>query len=62
VSNPWVTIITEDNEVYANNIIIPDVDEDFKLDIYKFLPTSFNGGQVLDIGGQYTNRYAIVKN
>jgi len=53
---------TEDNKIYCSDKLIPDAIEDIETNSYFLTEKFFNNGQILDIGGNYTNFYALVKN
>ena len=54
--------ILENNEIYATQQLTGNARTDIKSGLYKVKNDAFNGGQILEVGGQYFNRFAIVKN
>ena len=47
--------------MYSNDRIIGKSEENYNTGLFQANPEAFNGGEVVEIGGQYTNRYAIVR-
>lgn len=62
VANPYYIVVTENNEIYANTQIIANAQYDPLTGLYRVKADNFQGGQILEVGGPYVNRYAIVKN
>lgn len=61
VANPYIVIVSENNEVYTTDRVIEDSEENYNTGLFKLAPSHFNDGEVVEIGGQYGNRYAIVR-
>lgn len=51
----------DDNTVLMKNPFLPKRDEDFETGILTADTYAFEGGDILEIGGMYRNKYAIVK-
>jgi len=57
-----VAVITEDNYIYSKNPFVGNAEEDYKTGLFVADNSIFKGGDIIDIGGSYRNRFAIVKN
>lgn len=55
-----IGVLTERNEVYMKNDFAPHGTEDQKTGVSRMKEEVFGGKQILEIGGGYKNRYAIV--
>jgi len=53
-------VVTEDNQIYMKNAFVQHDDENINTGIRKVGNHIFGGGNILDIGGNYRNRFAIV--
>jgi len=62
IANPFYIVVAENNDVYSNTAIVPDAEFEPLTGNFKIKAEHFGNGQVLEVGGQYENRYAIVKN
>lgn len=62
VTNPSISVITEDNQIYCSDKLIPEATEDVQTNSFFITPKFFNNGQILEVGGQYINYYALVRN
>jgi len=56
-----VAVVLEDNTVLMKNQFLPKKDEDFETGVLTGDNSGFEGGDILQIGGTYRNKYAIVK-
>lgn len=57
-----VCAVTDENEIYMKNKYMKEESEDLETGIFKANTTVFKGGEILEIGGAYRNKYAIVRN
>jgi len=57
----WAIVSTE-NVVYMHGEFMDSKDSDFKTGLDIAETAEFKGGDILAIGGHFSNRYAIVKN
>ena len=55
-------LLKENNDVYATQQLTSNAKRDISTGLYRIESAVFSGGEILDLGGQYVNRYAIVKN
>jgi len=62
VANPYYVVVAENNDIYSNEEIVPGSEFNPVSGLFKIKGENFNGGNVLEVGGQYDNRFAIVKN
>ena len=53
--------LKENDEIYMKNNFVKHAHENIETGILKASDKLFDGGKILDIGGVYRNRYAIVK-
>lgn len=56
-----VAVLLEDNTVLSHGVFLPNKDQDLNTGIVTGETKYFDGGEILEIGGPYTTRYAIVK-
>eukprot|EP00828_Plagiopyla_frontata_P040521 TRINITY_DN5519_c0_g1_i2.p4 TRINITY_DN5519_c0_g1~~TRINITY_DN5519_c0_g1_i2.p4 ORF type:complete len:155 (-),score=36.96 TRINITY_DN5519_c0_g1_i2:21-485(-) len=56
-----IGVLTEKNEIYMKNDFVPHENEDQKTGVSKMKEGLFEGKQILEIGGAYKNRFAIVQ-
>lgn len=57
-----VGVVTEDNQLYTKLNFVEDAELDINTGIGHVPSSFFNGGEILDIGGGYKNKFAIVRN
>ncbi len=50
------------NEIYMKNTFVQHKEENIETGIMKTDNSIFDKGDILEIGGIYRNRYAIIKN
>lgn len=55
-------ILLEDNKLYTKLNFVEGADLDVNSGVGVVPSSFFNGGEILDIGGGYTNKFAIVRN
>jgi hypothetical protein len=53
--------LVEDNQIYMKNDFLQRVDENLETGTRTANMTHFQGGKIIDIGGSYKNKYAIVQ-
>jgi hypothetical protein len=53
-------VLTEDNKVFMKNAFVKHQHENIETGILTTDNSIFDGGNILDIGGKYRNRFAIV--
>ena len=54
--------VLEDNYIYSKNPFVGNAEEDYKTGLFVADNSIFKWGDIIDIGGSYRNRFAIVKN
>lgn len=61
-SHGSVCAITEDNQVYMKNKFLKDESENLETGVFLANTSIFQGGEIIEMGGAYKNKYAIIKN
>jgi len=54
--------LIEDNQVYMKNKFLKDESENLETGVFLANTSIFQGGEIIEMGGAYKNKYAIIKN
>jgi len=57
----WFFFLLEDNQVYMKNKFLTEDSENLETGVWTANTSVFKGGEILEMGGAYKNRYAIIK-
>jgi alpha-tubulin suppressor-like RCC1 family protein len=61
-ASPSVVALTEDGEILTSSRLIPETKYNPNTGIHTIRSDAFENGQILTIGGNYVNKFAVVRN
>jgi len=61
-ASPYVIAVTEDNEILSSSRLTPETSFNPNTGIHTVRANAFEDGQILEVGGNYVNKFAIVRN